>query len=474
MILTIIKYMSITVTSLYICFRLLDKKYNSVLSNLLFFIIMTSVVVVIRICFPPMTIVSIVFVLTFFCCVTYPEKSKSNLVVSVFSVSISYILYALGIVVSIPVTLIEYIIVANVNFDYLFDILAEVTIDCIQIILCILLFRMKRFSNGVSRIIKKVSGDIGLYVCFAIIFFASLFFPTNETYFRIIYTIIVLFVCVLGFITYLWWSKRITNDYINKVQQRNLDTAEQTIARQKEEIEYLSKIVHKDNKLIGALELSLNESEGVDKDRLFAMSKERESILHTYKESEEMMQKTGVFSIDMMINYLLKRAFEQGSAFEVVVTGNINYMIQNVIDEEDLSTLLADIGENAVIVVSTGARRNILLSIGVRENSYYIDVYDSGAPFDVNVIENYGRTRYTTHKATGGSGIGLMTTKELLSKYKASFEVEEIANNSLYTKRVSIVFDSLSQTRIFTNRQEILELRNQRNDIDFYESLNAK
>lgn len=467
MLVIIIKYLVMLITSVYAYERISGVNSVNILKKAILLFIVTPILVITRMYFPMFSIGTIVLVLSFFYGIISGKKIKVTLICSIIAVSVSYILYALGMIVALPISSLEYVLLTKNNLEYLSDICFEITIAIFRMFFCFLLFKIKRIKKGIPEIVSKISNDVGLIIGCVVVLLATILFKTDSDNYTPIYPIIVLFVCLLGFIAYLWWCKRITNNYLNKVQQRNLDMAEQTIAKQKEEIEYLSKIVHKDNKLIGALELSLRETQGVDKDKLSAMSKERESILYTYKESEKLMQKTGVFSIDMMMNYLLKRAFDNNAKFDAVVSGNINYMVKNVIAEDDLRTLLADIGENAVIAVASEERRNILLSIGVRENGYYIDVFDSGVPFEVNVIENYGRSRYTTHKDSGGSGIGLMTAKELLSKYKASFELEEIENNSLYTKRVSVVFDSLSQTRIFSDRQEILELQSQRDDIIF-------
>ncbi|MGN1085093.1 MAG: hypothetical protein ACI4QX_08815, partial [Lachnospiraceae bacterium] len=85
-----------------------------------------------------------------------------------------------------------------------------------------------------------------------------------------------------------------------------------------------------------------------------------------------------------------------------------------------------------------------------------IDFFDSGANFDARVIENLGKKRCTTHKNEGGSGIGLMTTLEILEKKKGSFELEEFRENCLFTKRVSVVLDHRFKTRIFSDRADIL------------------
>lgn len=114
-------------------------------------------------------------------------------------------------------------------------------------------------------------------------------------------------------------------------------------------------------------------------------------------------------------------------------------MTETVLEEALLNTLLADLGENAIIATAKAERRNILLSLSVRNKQYCIDFFDSGTDFDAGVIEHLGKKRYTTHKSEGGSGIGLMTTLEILEKKKGSFELEEFQKNCLFTKRVSII-----------------------------------
>ena len=74
-------------------------------------------------------------------------------------------------------------------------------------------------------------------------------------------------------------------------------------------------------------------------------------------------------------------------------------------------------------------------------NKPVISVYDSGNNFSKEVIKHLGKRRYTTHKDSGGTGIGLMNTFKLLKEYNASFSIEENIDNPSYTKIVSIIFD---------------------------------
>ena len=240
-------------------------------------------------------------------------------------------------------------------------------------------------------------------------------------------------------------------------------------------IENLSKIIHKDNKVLSALRLAVNElysnkdgnSAELQKllDEITHLEAERKDCLTNYEQTTKTLPKTGVFSTDMIINYLLKRATKDSIIFDVSITGDIPYMVSDAIDTYDLNTMLADLGENAIIATAHSTIKNILLIIGYRDNTAFLDIYDSGSEFDAGVIASIGKRRHTTHKDTGGSGIGLMTTYELINKYHATFEIEELYNNKLFTKRVSVLFNNNSGITIYSNRHEIIAACKSRTDI---------
>ena len=96
-----------------------------------------------------------------------------------------------------------------------------------------------------------------------------------------------------------------------------------------------------------------------------------------------------------------------------------------------------------------------MVVLGTENESFIISVYDSGITFEKKVIDNLGKRRITTHKKTGGSGIGLMTTAQLLRKHNASFVIDENVDSESYTKKVSVIFDGLSQCRLITATNKI-------------------
>ena len=107
-----------------------------------------------------------------------------------------------------------------------------------------------------------------------------------------------------------------------------------------------------------------------------------------------------------------------------------------------MKTLLADLIENAVIAVATCDNKKILVTIGLIDDCYEISVDDSGIPFDSEVLRDLGTKQITTYAGEGGSGIGMMTTFEILREFDASITVSDgIADLYPLTKRVTIRFD---------------------------------
>jgi len=138
------------------------------------------------------------------------------------------------------------------------------------------------------------------------------------------------------------------------------------------------------------------------------------------------------------------------------INGDINKIIKEFIPQNKLETLLGDHIKDAIIAINSSEETNkeILLEIGKNE----ISIHDTGIEFEIDTLLKLGLEQITTHKATGGSGIGFMTTFETLKECKASLEIEEI-KDSKYTKAVKVVFDGLNEYRIKSYREE--EIRKQ-------------
>lgn len=480
----ILKYFFIILCSIYIYVKLqnicLNKK--QIIFQFLFSLIFSVPVYFTREFFSYITIIIIVLALIVFLHFLYKETLNKIITFTIISVGISYLIYYISMLIMAPIC---YIILNNLGTDIL-DTVSDFIFGCSQIIFIYLLFKIKRLSKGISAYESKLTSDLGAFISISlllVISFADV--KTNEQeFFIIIGTVIVFCVLSIGILLLFWWRKHIKNIYLEKVSKRNTEILENAISEQKElndelkkQNEELSKIIHRDNKMIPAMELAVEEilncrssTEQKEKSKslinqLKAMSSERTEIITEYENLNKHLQKTNIISIDASIKYLLNKAIKNNTTFDLTVTTDVKNIITDLVNENDLNTLILDLGENAVIAVSTMNTRNILMVLGIENNCFSINIYDSGNQFEPYVISNLGLKRVTTHKKTGGSGIGLMTTFELLKKYNASFVLDEAINNQSYSKKVSVCFDGLNQYRIHTKRDEILNILKNRKDL---------
>lgn len=333
-------------------------------------------------------------------------------------------------------------------------------IGLLQLVGIICLFRTRRLRRGLPFLWNLGSSYTGVFISIAILTAVSFLSLNNDVHF--IYFILIFSIVVWGIALLIWWRERITKKYMDQVNARAAQELEEAISAKDSEIAYLkeqnealAKIIHKDNKLIPAMEYSVRELFRYAADsmentpshkkaleilgELEHIFQNRNGLLRDYEATGKQLPSTGIISVDILLAYTLQKAAKQNISFDVIVPGDIR-SVTGQIDHEDLRTLLADLLENALIAVSESEQKKVLLTIGNKDGLYTVEVYDSGPPFSQEVLSSFGSRPVTTHKDHGGSGIGLMTISELCSKYRASFTVEELSGNSSYRKKVSVRF----------------------------------
>lgn len=407
----------------------------------------------------------------------YGIPLNTAVVASVFSIGLCYGLCIVSLILLTPIVLLL-IGILGTNNTAIFDIISFSLEGIIQLLLAALLFKFKRLKNGMPFLKEQGASDIGMFISASILLATSLIGDSIKN--DIVFAALLFFTLFCGMGLFFWWKSRITKNYLERLKANEIAKLESSIQEKEVEIqslksnnEELSKIIHKDNKLIPAMELAVREMLSTsDSDKaagllsqLEALSSERSGIVKKYETANQVLPSTDVSSIDAVIRLMLHRAHELDISFELSLTGSVLYMVKNIISENDLNTLIADLLENALIATKKQQIRNVLLSVGIEDNKYFIHIFDSGVLFETKTLLELGKKRSTTHINEGGSGIGLMTTAELLQKYNASFEIKEIEDNDLYTKQVSICFDNLHEYRIKSNRKEVLNLPNIREDI---------
>lgn len=360
----------------------------------------------------------------------------------------------------------------------------------LQYLLIHFLFNIKRLKGGMPFLYKREKTNIIIWVSLAFIiynaFLATL--PSSHYPHNILSLVFILF---LAFLLLFWWRRRITLDYVQKLRMDEVESLYKKISDNEREIEklntnndYLSKVIHKDNKLIPAMEMALHsylleaptmEAEearqfGADLlSQLQSMSAEREGIISNYQKNTDSHPKIGIYSVDAVILYMEKRAEKFNITYNLRFDNDIKDAIVGFIHERDMLHLLSDLIENAIIAVKDASHREIFLHIGFLQGGLFIDLYDSGIPFEPAVYQDFGNCQHTTHADSGGSGIGLMDIWNLKRKYKASLQIYEyLPDSDIYTKKIRLLFDRRNHFLLQTYRDKEIRSFITRSDLHVF------
>lgn len=395
------------------------------------------------------------------------------------SLTITYIMYIISIIFAgIIVKVLNLSLNINNTLIFILTIL-------IEIIIMSLIFKIKRIKNGIPFLQNEQKvGNIGVigivFIGIALIVYSFIQDTVHTKY--IFFGMIIELICF-----FIWLKRKITVYYRQRLKERTVEELESEIRARDERIcevvdenSRLAEVNHKFSSRIRALEdFSCKMIERPEIAELMRcefgdeFADFEEAVKNVSEEfSSEMkhaviirknLPKTGVFGVDNLLEYMCKESAKNGIDFDVKINGNILFMVQKIIDSKMLETLLGDHIKDAIIAINSSQNtyKNILVTIGIVKECYEISIYDTGIEFEIDTLLKLGLERITTHKSTGGSGIGFMTTFETLAKTKASLIIEEkhpITNND-YTKIVRIRFDGKKEYRIKSYRQNEIEGR---------------
>ncbi len=380
--------------------------------------------------------------------------------ICLISCGITIIIMAFAFIVSIPINYLIFLIIPNTAIR---DCVAIIASDLLQLLFTFLIYKIKRFKSGIT--IQDNDGNIELLILVSIlsIFLLTLTYTENVANSPLEIILLTLIFCGLELI--IWWKKYVTNKYHTKIYKRNEALYEHRIEEYENERNNLlnqntelSKIIHRDNKLIPAMVMAVKEliNNAPDNAELNALleqleelSTEHREIIDAYQAKSDDLPKTNVIPIDAVLHYILSKAKQNNIEFTVNIANDcIHNLLSQITDIMDLTTILCDLGENAVIATKNISGSKILITFeNSGSNVPSICVFDNGPLFDEKVIANMGKKRITTHKDDGGTGIGLMTLFEILNKYNASFCLDEKPNNE-FTKYIRITFDNLHNVEI--------------------------
>lgn len=385
-------------------------------------------------------------------CATYDIPINRIITATITGYGISYVTYA----VSSLLVSVAFIFFTDLSYSIAFSI----AVGCVQFLFTFLLFRLKRLKHGITFFGDSRYDAMGIFISISLLIIFSFLGIQQDSSLMSVALVPTIFSC--GVALWLWWHGRMTQEYMEQLRKRERQDLENVISGLNEEISQLklenetfSKIIHKDNKLLPAMELAVkqllyNAARNDDREVLSAqteemiaqlerISAERAGIVRTYEQSGKRYSPIGIPVLDALFTYMVQKADSAGIELNFSFQGDIKAMIPSAISEQDLSTVLADLIENAIIATNDNVgEKRILVSFGQEGTDCCLSVSDSAPPFSEEVMKNWGIQRITTHADTGGSGIGMMSIHNICKKYNASFSIEDLEEDALYSKRVII------------------------------------
>ena len=350
-----------------------------------------------------------------------------------FSFGISYILnYIAGLLISVPYALLinsEVVVDAPIDYNQPVYLLIYTLIFISQLILSVLLFRIRRFRKGFPFIFNKFTIVVALFFTGIILMFVTWvnvlatkeYARTSEEFIAV--TSYIISVLITGAGIYILIRRLIKMFQRKRVQQntvehyKNLWLESEERHEQKDEfINALTSATHNFTERINAMESIAKELDNVELiEDIQGLKKNWQDELAKVK-TKKLLPSTKIRTIDNLFQQFAKQFADKNIVFNLIVNGSIIYMMNNIIK---------------------------------------FTVFDGGIPFEVDTLVRLGTERVTTHADTGGSGIGFETTFETMRECKASLIISEKEPSSAYhSKSVSICFDGNNQYIIKTYRPD--------------------
>ena len=409
------------------------------------------------------SIICLILLLSIINCKLMKSTIGYAILITMISFSINYILFFLAVLISF---------IPNIIIKISEEYLSLLLIMIIYLVLLLLLFKIKRFKHGIIILQKnKQNGyfnililNISMVIVFTVIILS---------YYERDFTLNLIFGFIMfSAIMFITIQKSLQLYYKQKLLIQDLNETKEELEKKKQEVEQLEKenlsfskkshtLAHKQRSLeykINELMLKSEISEATDiKDRINNISKELYNKTATVE-----LTKTEVEEIDDMLKYMQSECNKSSIDFNVQIKGNIHHMVNNIINKEDLETLLADHIKNAIIAInhSDNVNKSILVKLGKIDKIYSLYIYDSGIEFEKETLSNLGNKPSTTHAEEGGTGMGFMNTFDTLRKYNASMAIKEYnkPNKDNYTKSLIIKFDKKAEFKITSYRQNEIDV----------------
>lgn len=361
------------------------------------------------------------------------------------------------------------------------DIVLGIPIVLLQLLSTVFFTKIKRLRYAFIYFNKLDNLGIGLLISGFIVVFAC----TINQYQALttdISKIMVIGVLISSIGLFLWIRKSITEHYRKKLQQKADEHYQNTLLEKEQQIEqlnnsnsFLSKIVHRDNHIMTSLQHTITKYKDCDNpierekllNEILTLAQERSDLIVKEQANTKVLPTTGISLIDGALSNMYIKATAHHIDFNLIINQDIHYLVNNLITQTDLETLLCDHIKDAIIAINSGEviKGKILVTITMNDDIYEISIKDNGVDFEVDTLAKLGLERVTTHKDIGGSGIGFMTTFETLKRSNASIIITEHKTKTPFSKSITFRFDGLNAFIINSYRADLLKQSINRNDI---------
>ena len=407
-------------------------------------------------------------------------SNKNCIIVGNFiSNTVVYILYSLSLMIEIAIKMIF-----SIEFDIrnqTIDLILALAIEAI-FLKCIM--NLKRIKNGLSFLKDQVENEyfalMFMEISANIIFTYCIFVNSNDEF---SWNILAMFF-VLSIIMVIMIQRTLALYYKQKLLAKNIEDYKSEIALKDAQIKSLSDEKYKISKLNHEFynrqkalihkveEITSMNTEIADE---LDLSKQINDLTKEYTDKAQEIKTldklptTGIVEIDDMFKYMQSECDSKKIQFNLKINGNIYHMINNKIPQSRLVTLIGDHLRDAIIAIdfSNNTFKSILAVLGENNGVYEFCVFDTGIEFKIDTLLNLGLKPATTHKDSGGTGIGFMTTFETMKETKASLIIDEMRemSNTDYTKSVTIRFDGKNEYRIKSYRSDEIKKKMKDNRI---------
>ena len=403
------------------------------------------------------------------------DKKKSIIVSSIMANAFVYIIFFMALII-------ESIIKNILSIKYqTVDIILTLLIE---ILIIVFLYSINRVKYGIGYLKNKIGNDylciVMLNISAMVIFSYCLFGGLDKYFFDNMFFVFLVMAGIMGIMT----QKTLTLYYKQKLLAKNIEDYKSEIALKDAQIKSLSDEKYKISKLNHEFynrqralihkveEITSMNTEIADE---LDLSKQINDLTKEYTDKAQEIKTldklptTGIVEIDDMFKYMQSECDSKKIQFNLKINGNIYHMINNKIPQSRLVTLIGDHLRDAIIAIdfSNNTFKSILAVLGENNGVYEFCVFDTGIEFKIDTLLNLGLKPATTHKDSGGTGIGFMTTFEIMKETKASLIIDEMRemSNTDYTKSVTIRFDGKNEYRIKSYRNDEIKKKMKDNRI---------